>query len=418
MSAANPHASDEVLRTLRRHLLEADDEQVRRVVASVDALASRGSVDHLIGPLRARLGDLRPARPLRITRLLFLPLDPLIVGPSRWHPDGPSLPRSMIPPLTRIVEAALADAGASIQRIIAGRTTADSETIVAAGAELWPRAAAALASATIPARWGDTGLADRQFTPLARQVAALLAQAPALDKLVFETANGLLPPDRFAVETMVRTVTMTCPDALPMLAIMLLSRLSQSAGVLYELAANRSLIGLKAAAEGAADLLLHRLEASRAIVAHRDLPTFSTAVRQMITFLAELDHDQASRGRREQVRELRQRLDRDCQELFARGLTTQFLQPLEAAADGAPAPVERLEEVARGLRVLEAEGKAIGDSAVYREQLATAASMLEELPPAHGAGLHDRVRLLEILAGPERALALLEREAGPLSSVP
>ncbi|MFO1023560.1 MAG: hypothetical protein U1E70_00130 [Acetobacteraceae bacterium] len=411
MAAPAPPGSEDVLRTLRRQIIEADDEQVRRVVATVDALASRGSIDRLLGPLRPRLEDLRPPRRLHFARLLFLPLDPLIVAPSRWRRDDPTLPRALIPPVTRLVEAGLPDGGAAVRQTIRGHTTADTEAISSAGAGLWQAASDTLAKATLPPRWADTGLAARHFAPLMHQIATLLAQAPAIDRVVFETANGLLPPDRFAIEAMARTVTMTCPDALPMLTIMLLRRLPQSAGLLYKLASNRSMIGLKAAAEGAADLLLHRLEASRSVVAHQDLPVFSAAVRQMAAFLAEIDHAATSRSRREQVRELRQRLDQDCQTVFTSGLTRDFLPPLQAPA----APVERLEEVARSLRVLEAEARTLGNAAVYQDQLTEAVAALETPPPHGGLALHDRVRLLELLAGPERALALLEREGDPLT---
>ena len=73
------------LHDVARTLNAARDEQLARVVAVVDALPARGAADTLIAPLRPRLATLRPTRPLNLTRLLFTPLDPLIVPSAEWR---------------------------------------------------------------------------------------------------------------------------------------------------------------------------------------------------------------------------------------------------------------------------------------------------------------------------------------------
>ena len=50
------------LRQLKRELLAADDQRVRRLVALVDRISVRGEADSLIAPLRPRLAMLRPPR--------------------------------------------------------------------------------------------------------------------------------------------------------------------------------------------------------------------------------------------------------------------------------------------------------------------------------------------------------------------
>jgi len=147
VSDAHSRHEDEVLRTLRRQILEADDEQVRRVVATVDALAARGAADHVIAPVRLRLGGMQVAHPLRLARLLFLPLDPLIVTPVDWKPGAPTLPRSIIAPMTRLVEAGLGARAGAIRQAIRKHTTADTETVGTVGADAWPEAAGILAAA-------------------------------------------------------------------------------------------------------------------------------------------------------------------------------------------------------------------------------------------------------------------------------
>ena len=59
------------VRGLRRSLAEANDEQVLSAVRLVDAMPARGIADELIAPLRPRIAQIRPARPLSPTRLLF-----------------------------------------------------------------------------------------------------------------------------------------------------------------------------------------------------------------------------------------------------------------------------------------------------------------------------------------------------------
>jgi hypothetical protein len=374
----------------------------------VDGLADRGEADELIAPLRHRLGALQLARPLRFSRLLFYPLDPLIMPPTTWRLTDPALPRSVVTPMTLIVEAAMGPKMATIRESIRDRTTDDAELIGALGATFWPEAASILRVAQVPDGWDQTGLSPRVFQDLAARAAALLRQAPVLDSLVIATANGLLPPDRNAVDAMLCAVMQERADALPLLVLILLSRLSQAAAVLYDLSAGGSLPGLRAAMESATDLLLRRLADGQSIVAHKPLAEFSAAVRQVAELLAELDQDQASRGRREQIRELRQRLDRDCQRQFDQGLAQAFLIPLRASAGpAAQVDLTGLEAVARGLRVLEAEGRAIGGAAPYQKKMAGAAEAVRQLPETAAIDLAGRVRLVEILEGADAALALL-----------
>jgi hypothetical protein len=411
-TAAEADAPDEAIRELRRKIAAAEDALVRRVVETVDALAARGHADRLIEPLRPRLNRLGVPHPLRFARLLFTPLDPLIVPSKHWRSGAHTLPRSMILPMTRLVEDAFGTRMIEIRKTLRGRTTADAALIAATGAAVWPDAAAVLAKAAMPSRWRETRLPEATFGELAARTAALLRQAPALDQLVLETANSLIPPDPRTTEGIVRAVRSDRADALPMLAILLISRLPEAAGLLHELAAARSLPGLKAAAEQAADLLLDRMATGDALPAYRGLCTFSIATRGIVNLLSELDHKTATRGRRLQIRGLRQQLDRDCRACFRTGMMEEFVTPLQTGTDGTQCA--RLEEAARGLRMLEAEGRRIGPATVYQEMMSEAVDVVRDLPAEAAIGLIDRVRLLEILAGSDLALALLERLGDPL----
>jgi len=141
MAAPLTRSSNPAIREVSRDLAGARDEQILKVVAMVDAMPHRGAADQLIAPLRGRLAQLRPPRPLRFARLLFLPLDPLIVPAPRWRPDHGTIPRSAIPSLAAAVATDLGSVGRKVAAMIEGHTTQNREVVGAAGALLWRPAA-------------------------------------------------------------------------------------------------------------------------------------------------------------------------------------------------------------------------------------------------------------------------------------
>ena len=90
MQSDSPAVPWHQLRRLHHGLSTAPDMQIAKVVAVVDALEVRGAADEMIEPLRPRLPQLRLPRPLRFSRLLFMPLDVLIVSNPAWRRDAPT----------------------------------------------------------------------------------------------------------------------------------------------------------------------------------------------------------------------------------------------------------------------------------------------------------------------------------------
>jgi hypothetical protein len=163
--------SPAILRELQHRLAGAQDGLIERIVAMVDALPERGAADRLIAPLRPRLAQLRPARPLRFCRLLFLPLDPLIVPGPKWRPMSLTIPRTVLEPLAvSVLDAMRPDARAAVEAVIAGRTTRDIETVRKAGALLWPAAGRILCAAPASRTWHTTELPVAEHPALARGV--------------------------------------------------------------------------------------------------------------------------------------------------------------------------------------------------------------------------------------------------------
>ena len=402
-----PHADpararDPEIRALRQELAEASGAQIIRVVATVDAMMSRGAADQLVAPLRQRLIALRPPRPLKFVRLLFHPLDPLIVPAARWRFGQHTIPRTALAPMADHVRLAMGAAATAIEADIAGHTDAEAELIALWGASLWPEAAAILAEPVIPACWDATELGDPVYRPLAGMVATLLGQATALDALCAETANGMLPPRAESIDPILTRVATTNLAALPMTITLLLTRLPQAAALLAQ-----SSVGpdgaVVAALDQAADLLLRQLEEADGIevrIATGSLADSGSAVKGIATLLRLLDSANAHPRRRETLRAVRDRLDAGCKARFASGLQDDLLLPLrQLGASPGSATILALEAAARGLRVLETEARTFGSGATYDRLLGTAAAAIGSRTMREVLSLADQVRLVEIVAG-------------------
>ena len=418
MSAAGRSIDRIELSALNRELTSAPDRQFARVVAMVDALPRRGAADDLIAPFRPRLAQLRPARPLRFCRLLFSPFDPVIVPGPKWRPGSPSIPRTVLEPFAESVRTELGPAADEIEAFIAGRTTDDTAIIARAGAVLWPAAARILArSETPPPRWAETGLPGALYGTVSRGIAVVLAQATDLHELVEKVAHGakLRPED---VLRILDTRIVRAPEAWGMLLASLLSRLPQADAVLRAAIAN-GLIGpnsvMRVAAEQAIDVVLDGLEAQggdAGPIGGGELSQASAEVTRILALLQGLDSAKLSPDRRRRAQALRQRVDESCITRFEAGLACQFVAPLTLLQpDADPAEVTRLEDIARDLRKLEAAARKLNPRNGLEAQLLRAAGQIGAMNENSALELADRVRLVEILAGPDAAMAMFEAGA-------
>lgn len=395
---------DPQLRALNREIQSADETRIRRIVATIDAMKRRGEADALIAPLRPRLNALRPPRPLRFARLLFAPLAPLIVPASRWRAGQPTIPRTAIPPIALHVQQALGADAADIEGAINGRTTEETDLIVRLGRVMWPEAARILLQPAVPATWDSTGLSETVYATLAKAIAALLAEAPALEAIFAQTANNRLPPPRPSIEALVGRVAAANPAVLPMAVVLLLDRMPQAAAIVAERMDQRP---IAEATDKAADLLLRQLsenDQAEQQIAAGSLADAAEATGRIATLLRHLEKTEAGSSRRDMLQDLRQRLDAGCRARFESGLRDELLAPLEApSADLCP---PELEKAARGLRLLGTEARKAGSGAAYDAMLEQAAGKLTGDVAADRLTAVERMRLIEILAGPDAALAL------------
>ena len=403
MTAAN----DPRLRALNKAIADAPDAHIVRIVATVDAMASRGPADALIAPLRLRLGTLRPPRPLRFARLMFHPLDPLIVAAARWRPGQNTIPRTALAPIADHVRQAMGAVATAVEARIAHHTTADLDLIGECGGLVWPAVPGILSDGQVPAAWPSTGLGPAVYPPLASSIAVLLGQAVALEALATSTAHGLLPPDRKRIEAMLGDVATAYPPALPMMIALLLARVPESASVLPKAHSGATGAAVQAALGEAANRLLQQLDeedGAEVRIGSGSLGEAGASAGRIVALLGHLDAGSGNPRQRAQMRAIRKKLDAGCKARFGAGLEQELLIPLNQPQ---PAAIPTLEAAAHGLRVLETEARAVGSGATY-DLLLNKASEAIGAPTMRGRLAQvDQIRLVEILSGPDAALAIL-----------
>lgn len=400
------------IREVRRSLAGARDEQIARVVAMVDALADRGSADGIIAPLRPRLAQLRPARKLRLTRLLFVPLDPLIVSPRRWRPGEPTVPRSALTPLADAVRERAGPCAAAVEKLIDGHAQDEAVLIDEAGSMLWREAARVLPGSAAPRSWADTGLPQAEYGPLARGVAGALQHAASVRRIVAEERHGLVIA-RERIETILGEAAAAGAEAWSMTTALLLNQLLDPSLALHWLEAGpapspdpaswqRNLRVLEAALDDldAPDGNLAKLGA--------DFAGSGAELRRAVALLASLDVPAAPSPVRKRLDEIRRSVDARSVARFEHGMTDQLLAPLRDRLPSAePLDVDALEATARELRCFELAGRRLGSASRYDAVLRRAAGEVKGLGPQIGMTIVDKVRLLEILVGADEALTLL-----------
>jgi len=392
------------IRALHSHLVSAQDTQILKVVAMVDALPQRGEADSLIAPLRARLAQLRPSRPLGAMRLLFIPLDPVLTQPAHWRRGNLSIPRTIIPCLFRQLAARDPALLEAVTREIAGATTDDRALILRAGPKLWDRAAEVMANQPPPSDWAETtGLTTADHVAIIEGILLLWAHARAIARMV---AAG--KPDRAAISAILVDAAHT-PDAMGVLISALLHWLPGAASqVLDFTSAHAAPTGLpgRTATERAVEHVLDTIEAEQ--TDPPEGPLNLGRLRQVVEMLDELAAGSSDRPtRRARIAATRGRVDIACRKRFQTQLKGQLMERLAIGLPSTADGIRSLETAARDLRRFETVARRINNSDHYDRMLRGTMALLAPRAQDDVQGRVDRLRLAEILLGPEQALQML-----------
>jgi hypothetical protein len=396
-------ASPSEQRRLTHAVAAASDNVLGRIVAVFDRMPDRGEADRLLDAARPRLRRLRPPRPIAFTRLLFLPVDGVIVEARGWKRADGSLPRSALAALADAVRVAIGAEAEAIEAGCAGRSFADLAAVDAAGRRLW-RAAAGVAEGLAPTpAWDATGLSGQDFRHCVALAAGVWRHADLLWTALLAARDG--PPDALVLAALAAAAAEPAMVIEAMLAT-ILTKAAKPGSVVSAAAAAR--VG----PPGAAERVLDRwIEACRPDLPVSDPKGAAHLAEEFAEALDDLEGSAAGRRpeRRQRVAALRRQVGEACRAAFAESTTHLLVEPLARAA-GRPddAGMLAMEATARSLRRLETAGRTLGGASAYDAALRGVTDALATLRARPDANLADLARLTEILAGPEAALRLLD----------
>jgi hypothetical protein len=409
----------EEVRALRPVLLEADDEKIRRILAVVDDVGDPAVNQALLDPLRHRLASLKPVRRPRFARLLFIPLDPLItLSADDWQPDQPTIPRSVLIPIARIVRDGLGSLAPAIDAIIANGQEDPARAIAEAGKALWPPAAEILAAAPTPAGWSETGLPPAMFRTLADSITAVLRRAQYLRRLSQDEEIGTVEADANALSDILRDIANESEVSGAMISRLILVRSPHAVPLLRRIvSAGRKYdekIAMMKAIERGIEATIADMERETAfvdLITHGALSDVGREARRVEAVLGKIETDAASARHRPRLKAIRAKLDNICRERFARGVGECLVTRLSAATRPMDAPGHaELEACSRDLRRLDTSAPRVSAGSGGYDQLLTRAAEAVRVAAEAGTITPMRYyRLIELLTGPDAAEELYNK---------
>ncbi len=390
-----------------------------RAVAAVDLLPVRGAADELIAPMRPLLAQLKPPRPLTFGRLMFQPIEQLIIDGARWQPGMTAIPRTALLRLVQLVRGIMGGRARQIDAMLAGKTLADHDAVRRVGGLLWPAASLVLGSASVPADWTQTTqLSVPDFTEVSRGLTEMLALSDRILALQEDVATA--SPN---LENRLRSVLAGAlgrgEQAFSLTLALLLGCMPGDGRVLdigIELAAATADQALKGGPNKAVSFVFGELEnaVDTALSGKLELGAAADAMTAISARCAGLQGWDHREDWRERIRRIRSRIDSACRERFETVLERQLVAPLthlpsEPGADS----LEALEGIARELIRFHQAGRspasARNDPVLIQFEQWLRTKSRDELPLT----TIERARLIEIMRGPEAGLAYLREVGAP-----
>ncbi|WP_027284423.1 hypothetical protein [Rubritepida flocculans] len=399
------------LRDLARAARAASDSQLLRLVSVLDRLPRRGAADAVLEPVRHRLGALRPERPMTPMRLLFLPMEGVLVAPRDWRGEGRQLPRNALAPLGEAVFAAAPGLAEALAASIGEAPLSDHALAAKLGARLWPAAAHSLPEGPPPG-WAGAGLPEPAYARLRSLVALLWRYGPGVHGLRVAGPDG--PPEELA-RPFFRALAAEGAEAVEIGLSAVLAAAARPARLVALVAGLDP--ALAPAAERALDQFLSGLTPPRP---EGELGRAAAAAGRFAALVEDLERTatRAAPRRAQILQGLRHAAAGHCKARLEAETAVGLLGPLSEvlaapAGSGAmdDAELGALERRARALRALAEAGRRLdAQGRMPAEGLrAVGARLAAALPglPERGEGFlrADALRLLEILEGPEAAAA-------------
>jgi hypothetical protein len=427
MHALGADAAGE-MQSLARALNTTDDRKLSAVVSLIERLPKRAAMESLLESVRPRLWSLKPPRPLSLRRVMAVPFEALLAESPLCPPDGVRVPRSLLGPLFAVVEPRLdAKLRGRIESACQGASTTDVPRLQALGQTLWPAASVALHEAFLDPRGTSRALADAGLDP--GPINLFFPQLILALRHGDDLADALLPRDG-------RPPDPSSPSAPHRKVLLGAARMGISP---YRLITASFLLRAPAP-----DFVVRMIAQARQVLPK--FPLFEVVEEVTASLAAELGFagevsGMPAHAMADRQSELALRLALILSELSRQGsqadhlaaaaaqaLSMQFgvtidravLGPIEALASAGAAEtgkIAAIESAARAAKRMEMAARAMGRVGGFVGPLALARARITELAKhasaladqAGGAvALPDLVRLVEILAGPDEALAMVE----------
>lgn len=148
---------------LTANLNAASDENLLRIVAMIDRLPDRSKLDGLLADVRPRLAQLRPPRPVTLTRLLFLPLSGALIDKADWRRDAATIPRTALHLIAQAIGELLGETWQSMAKALRTAVFSDIAIVENYGHPLWEGAARAADRLSPGTRWTEAGFEPEDF---------------------------------------------------------------------------------------------------------------------------------------------------------------------------------------------------------------------------------------------------------------
>jgi len=421
------------LADLRAAIAERGADRLGAVVALVDRLADRGEADTLIAPFRPAMRASTAAfpRPASIGRLLALPFEPILIHPTDWHRGDLTIPRSALRPMIAIVTESLARGPLSaLPARLEGRLLGEPVVLFEAGPELWRWSSDVLrpfgGTAPVPPSAGPILMIEPLFRGFCAAVADLLRLGRELVALNPALASVSDPWQAVRCALEAAAAPPFSPGLFRRTALIALIRFGHLPGVpllVRDLARNAGLGDVEEAIGQALDAVVANLERAVAEAGQTLLARPFGDVRGAVALVERLSAllDDRLQMRNPARRDAISALGRACETMLEEVLTEVVGREVVEGAleavkrDGPVSVFARLEAAARGAAELAQAAQRLAPRAGWPDALLrrAAEAVVETgrhcppgLPPER-PGRVDLARLVEILAGPDRALALL-----------
>ncbi len=392
-------------REIERTLRDANDAHVVRVVAMLDVLPDRDMANALIAPMRTRLAGLRPPRPINFSRLLFTPLDAVIVQARFWRRDSLGVPRTAIMPMVAEVRRELGGELAAIDAMLRSSAGQPPGAIADLGGILWPKAAAILEQGRMGPEWrAATGLGTADHGVLARACAVVLRVAPDLDAIASHAAHGGVLDTAALARAVMAAATPLETGMLLAVAMTRFPAAHNLAAAMGDAAGGHLDPKARAAVDSAIDFMLMSID--EGTTSSLDLAEAAKETARIAGLLASLEQPGPSfrPSRKARAEALRRKVDQQQRGRFTAEIAKRVVgAAARLAATASDADIEELEASMRDLRRFEGAGRQLGGAEHYDRELKAAAAGVRDLPlPAA-----DRLRLVEMMIGAEAALRLM-----------